>query len=454
MVKLLWQLGAWSLAFYSIYLWTTADPATPHGIRDGLLVAVVACLLSLRQSNRFALTRTRTLIEQPTAGGQLVLWTGIICLLVGSLMEGQISATPTVALLSGTILWWIGATLLTVAVVWPKAWRNARHPTMVLPENRDTPADGRRAQDDLHDPVAAISQPAPDATGAPVAGRTIPGVNWLSLLLVLLIGSGIRWLIMAQLPAFCVGTACEAALAVSEGMPTSSLPLLIAQWLNPWLDQGFLSVRLATVLLALLGLMSFYLLARRLVSSGGALLGTFLLLLTPWVYTLDAGALPALTLFFWFPLALWLLLTAWQRQQPRWALVGGIALGLATQVPLFQVALLLWLLLLTLLTIFLTKRDITRLLSALLALLGFLISTLPIFIELGGVAALLRDTLRGAPFSSNEWLIALFQPGLLALTQWADLQWVGVPPLTLVLGGATVVGLGALLRNLRDPLAG
>lgn len=425
MVKLSWQVGAWALAFYSTYLLATADPTMPHVIRDGLFVAVVAWLISFRQGSQLALTRTRALAEQLTTGGHIVLWTGIVCTLVGSLLGGQtVVASPPVAL-SGTVLWWIGLLLLTLALFLPKAWTNRRHPAFVTDPASNPP------------------------TLSVLANRPTPGVNWLSLLLLILIGSGIRWLVMRQQPTFCLGAACEAALAINEGTAPATLPFVMAQWLNQWLEQGLLSLRWSATLLASLAIACFYLLTRRLVNAGSALLGTLLLVTTPWLYTLDGGAFPALTLFFWSTVALWLLLTAWQRQQPRWALLAGVALGFATQLPLLQVGLLLWLLLLTIATILSPRGDTTRLLTALLALFGFVCSALPVFWQQGGMAALERATLARFPFAGTEWLVALFQPGLLPITQWT-----GVPGLTLLLGSAIIVGMGYLLRNSREPLAG
>ncbi len=437
MYNLAQNVGAWLLAFYATYLWITADLASPHRLRDGLWVALSAILLSAWSGEHARLllrfTPTVRVGAQLTRNGHLLLWTALLCALSSTsliLLMPVLQAIPAPAItfaLTQTFLWWIGLALLAALFFWPGAWQHA-----------------------------ALGP----AAVAPAAGQSVGQsvVNWFALLFVGCIGLGTRLLFSAAQPAFCRGAICTTALQVSDGQIGGSLPnavaLTVAQLFYQITGRELLSLRLTVLLLALALLICFYLLAARLVGNGGALLGTLLVALAPWFQALDAAAFPALLLLLLTILALWLLVVAWHRHQPKWALLaGGILTLAATDFPLIQLGLLVWLLLLVLGATFSSRAPSKPSMVALLALVGYLFGALPTLAahllqwqQGGNFSFGLAVTVQ--PFPGLTWLLDLFQPQR-GLDPWDG----NLPLLTMVSGGATLVGLGQLMRNGREPLS-
>ncbi len=197
------------------------------------------------------------------------------------------------------------------------------------------------------------------------------------------------------------------------------------------------------MLLALPILPLFYLFLRRLTNGGAALVGTLFLTFAPWFNTLDSGALSTLTLLLCSCIGLWLLWEGIDRQQPRWALPAGAALGLAGGGIVVQAGVLFWLLLFVLVMLGF-PRGRRNLATALLALLGFLVVATPVFLPAENGLSTLTTAAAGA-LDGVTWLFTLFQQGLLT-----DTRWQGVPPLALPLGPLALVGLGVYLRRLKE----
>lgn len=436
MIRLFWMTAAFGVAAYGVSLWTTADPTLSYMLRDGLLLAGLGFLLALWTGgeNQPAHASAAPAVRKTlTSTGHLFFWTGVSCVLAALLLQIALlgdsmsvltygwalpaGGFPVVAITTG-LLWQLGRLLLLFTLFFPRFWASRRYS-------------------------------AADATSTTQTAAT----NWISILLLLFVGLGTHLLVYSQLPAVCTGQLCEVALAVSEGLRIeqagSVLPLGLARFFYLVTAESLLSIRLATIVLSLAALVFCYLLARQLVSNGSALLGALIVAFTPWYHTLDATALAALVFFFWATLGLWGMLHAWRQQEPRWALLGGLALGLASMTPVVQLALLGWLLLWSLLALLPPRRaaqaTLTRNDSRFLAgsiCIGFLLAATPQFLQQSGLTTLQMAPLTFVPFEQFAWLSALFQHGQLSATQWA-----GVPPLTVLLGATTIVGMGTLLGS-------
>ncbi len=424
MRKLSWLLIALVVALYTSHLWSTADSTAGYVVWDGLALAVVALLLFARNATtsgvgwRAPTLRFPQYQEQLTKTGGVLLGTGAICALVGALLPLLLDAP--VATSTGLILRWLGLVLLAIVIVWPRVWHTAVRRSL---------AEGNGTS---------------PSTSSPDVVATAPKISWLSLLLILLVGAGVRLLILSRLPSFCMGTECDLALALNGKLEATMPHLLLPQLLFRLTAEGLLSIRLGAMLLAMLILPLFYFFLRRLTGNSTAWLGTLLLALTPWFYTLDGDALPVLILLLGSCAGLWLLLEAQNRHQPRWALLSGVAFGLASGDALIQVALLFWLLLFVLVT--LSPRSRQHLSHALLLLVGFLVVAPPFFLFSAAGFSSFGTAAAGA-LDGTSWLFALFQTGLPT-----DSSWVGVPLLAMPLGALAILGLGLYLRRMTEAL--
>ncbi|MEZ4674373.1 MAG: hypothetical protein R2932_09035 [Caldilineaceae bacterium] len=129
MRKLSWLLSAVALAFYTVHLWSTADPTATYMVRDGVIFALAAVLLFAAHTNRTINRIASPLLSPqlravPTKAGHVILWTGAICALVGGLL--RVAGPSTFMTSSGTMLWSLGLLLLAIAVLWPSVWRFER----------------------------------------------------------------------------------------------------------------------------------------------------------------------------------------------------------------------------------------------------------------------------------------------------------------------------------------
>ncbi len=418
MRKLFWLLAALLLAFYAQTIWQGATTTTAFVVRDGLLVAVLAVCCFALGSGALGSGAPSRLGQRLTAPGALLLYTGLICTLVG----GLVAAIGPAGLgqRSGTILWGVGLLLLLISIGWRRAWQ-----TQTI-----TPA----------------------ADSLPVTRP--PGLSLLPLLFVTLIGVGVRLLVLSQLPAFCLGVECEAALTLADGSVALATPAV-------WLARASLllttdtlfSLRLGVAVLGMLTVAVFYLAAEALTGRAAALLGGLLLALSPWHSATDGSSGPWITALLISTLALWLWLAGYHRQQGRWALAGGLLLGMLVYTGLLGAtslvgwALLLWILLLCLLAS--AAGDERQLLGLALFLLGgFLVVALPTLVTQWRTVTLAAG-LDSTGLTFTTLVLTLFQQGLVANNGWA-----ATPPLAVALGAFTLVGLGLLLRNLRHWLAG
>lgn len=424
MRKLSWLLIASIVAFYTAHLWSTADPTASYVVRDGLLLAVAALVIFARYADPSllgwpaSLARAPHFSERLTASGSILVGTGTACAIVGAIVP--LLLTAPVATGTGLILRWLGLGLMMVVVAWPGAWQTVGHP-------QNSQADLASARAPRH-----------------VTWRASRNVTWLSLLLLILLGVGVRLLILSRLPSFCMGAECDLALAINGKLAASPPRLLVPQIFFQITAQSLLSVRLGAMLLAVLIGPLFYLFLRRLTGNGAAWLGALLLLLSPWFNSLDGSTLPILTLLLASCGGLWLLWEAHNRHQPRWALLAGAAFGLVSDDAVVQASLLFWLLLLILIA--LSPQGRRSFANALLLLAGFLVVALPRFVHSpAGLAAF--DTAAAGALDGTSWLFALFQTGL-----FTDSGWIGVPLLAMPLGALAILGLGLYMRRITEPL--
>ncbi len=422
MRKLSWLLIASILAFYTAHLWSMADPTATYVVRDGLLLAVGALLLFARATDKVGLLSLKGRSpqglwrERLTATGGILLGTGTACVLVGAILP--IVLTTPIAATTSLILRWLSFGLLAAVVIWPRTWQTVSQP------------------------------PTTDLTSSiPLSSTVLPAspkIAWLALLLLILLGIGVRLLVLSRLPSFCMGSECDLALTLNGKMAGSTAHLWSPQLFFRLTAQSLLSIRLGAMLLALLILPFFYLFLRRLTGNGSAFLGTLLLIFTPWFNTLDGNTLPILTLLLWSSVGLWLFVEGISRQQPRWALLAGAALGLAGADAVVQMSLLFWLLLLVL--VMLSPQGRRYLPDALLLLVGFLVVLLPtLLLSEAGFSSL--ETAAAGALDGSSWLFALFQTGLLT-----DSGWMGVPLLAMPLGALAILGLGVYLRRITEAI--
>lgn len=457
MRKLFWFFIAIALATYTTHLWSTADPTATFVLRDGLLVALLAILItaiyaaapdvgalyhtsSHTSSQIAAELRRARLLRTPataqsmlTATGGVLLGTAVASLLVGQILPYLVAAP--IANQSASILRWLGWGLLLAVVIGPQAWQQRW----------------------------AREQRATSAAGVP----------WLALLFLLFVGGALRLLLLSRVPIACIGMECDLALALTGALPGQQPALPFLQLLYRVTGESLRAVRIGALLIGVTIPLLFYLAVRRLTHNGAALLGALLLTLTPWFALLDGSVLPTLLLLFWSCTGLWLLCEAYLQGRLRWALPAGVAFALIGGGLLLQAAIFLWLLLFALFTLWParyppnqpqyddipssqpTVRSLDR--TGLLLLVGFLLPTLPLLLQevtqqMAGPLALLTTAAANA-FDGTMYLYTLFQQGILAdrvTGGFTNSYWQQVPPLDVPVSILGILGLGLYLRRMRD----
>jgi len=285
---------AFALALFAQHLLAEAENFTTYILRDSLILSTLAALI-------FAFNlpvwppqpESDSLAPGPLSlTSNILIGTGLICALLGGLGGLFIGGGALSSLL--LILWILGIALFGVG-----AWRIQRTQTYSPPAYRwGVDAAGKYVRLALGDePEAAL---APDS---PLFASPL----WL--LFVIGIAAFLRLWQLTSLPPDCIATECSRALALIEGSGTAAPALDLFQWITNALyamtQQGLLSLRLTSALIGIATVHAFYLAARQITRSGGALLATVLLAANAWHIWASRSADPWIVLPLLFSLIIW-----------------------------------------------------------------------------------------------------------------------------------------------------
>lgn len=426
------------------------DLWTAYRVRDGLIVATVGALLAI-----FALPARPSpspLAAQktwPQLARTLTL-TGSICSLAAALLLTWLG-TAGLAAQAGGALWGVGLLLLGVGLFWPG--KTLIYPAPAYRWRLD--AAGRLVRQALgHDDV-------PGDVTARGMGRAVA----VLALLALAVGVWLRMRQLTSVPATCVGSECDAALHLVEGLAPAGLAAA-TRGLHEWGARLLLAtgsdslaaLRWSAVLLGGLALPVWLWAARPFMRRAGMLLGLVGIALLPWaVWTSRVGsawiAFPLLSLFVLGAAAHALA----RPSRGRWG-VAGLGFGLLLLQPTtadgwswLTVAYLLWLLVVAILAGWQARRAGQGMAASSGVLVGSALAVaLPVLLPLfrsappawepATGAALLAGLLQrgGAP-------LELFRSGPLLPAWLLAAAWIGV--LALLWGRLLPRGLGVLLLS-------
>ncbi|MEM7126319.1 MAG: PA14 domain-containing protein [Chloroflexota bacterium] len=279
-------------------------------------------------------------------------------------------------------------------------------------------------------------------------------IIWLLLLLIL--GSGLRYAAAEALPAQCIGSECTALMMSADptSLPQIDASVLLTsliRLLSPIVESPLDAIRLAGVVVGSLTLLGFYLFARQVVLASAALVATALLVQSPWHIWSSSVADNRIMLPLLICVSGWLLYTTFQLRSRigLLCLVGaGIGLGLLwIESSFLQVMPILWAAWVVLITMYaLSPWGWQSILGGSILLISGLFGTLSISINLGWlVTPLTFASVPSGEISSDIWTDLFrnlfYQGNFGAAGNLLDGSLSG-----LLLAGLAVVGLGSLVR--------
>jgi hypothetical protein len=430
------QLLALLIALGAVRIVTGAATFAPYLLRDGLIVAALAAALFAWQSGGWQpIAALRRVARLSTVGHTLWL-TGLVCLIAGGIGVGfDIGGLPHLA---ASLVWGLGFVLSIAGVWWPDAAIDYAPPAY----RWGTDAAGRFVRTPIDDAAPAL----------PPSHRAA----WGWTLAVIALGAALRFWNLADLPSGCVGGECIDALRLVDAqMLTFSQPGAfnlferLARLLFGLTGDGILSLRLAGATMGSLTLLAFAGVAKRLTPPIFVAPALLLLALNPWHIwasrVADGWIVPALLV----TLAVWLTLAALVHADLRWWTLAGLSLGLLwAEAPPLRAAVLVWagvILALGLWTSRAQKARLTALGGALASLAGV---AAPAFVHALRTGAPLTNDLGVEWTQATTLTAALLRPDLTL-----DGGLVGSGLLSALLAALTVLGVGALVRALRQPAA-
>ncbi len=308
---------ALGIALFAQRLIANTENFAPYVLRDGLILAAIAALLFALNAPRWQQGRGSPPLtgDSHSSSSIILIATGLICAFAGGL--GTTLIGPPAYHLPSLILWILGIVLLMTGAWWPGAM-----PIYNRPAYRwQTDAAGKFVRMALGN-----GDVEPTAEALQLCRK-----HWLSSLgwLFILIGIAafLRLWHLTTLPPDCIDAECTQALALLNGSAGVSLFNLIARAIFALNGQSLLSLRLTSALLGIATLPAFYLAARP-ITRGGARLATGLLAMSPWHIWASRSADAWIVTPLLLCLAVGATLQAIPTQARRWWVLAGLGFGL------------------------------------------------------------------------------------------------------------------------------
>ena len=242
-------------------------------------------------------------------------------LLTHSVDEGSFSD----GLRSG--LWLVGLALIGVGVLWRGRVQSYAAPAYRWQRTNGSEEDVASAQM-VRVPVSDETTPISNHAGHLSAFDSRFGMA-VSVAAMLAVGAFLRLWQLGSVPATCVGRECVEALQLSQAsQPIWFDPFFaVAQAAFLFTDNAVLSLRLSAAFFGVATLLFVFLALKRLVNVESALIGAWLLALSPWHIGVGRTAEPGIAATFFITLGLWALLHALTSRDRRWWVATGMTLG-------------------------------------------------------------------------------------------------------------------------------
>ncbi len=206
--------------------------------------------------------------------------------------------------------------------------------------------------------------------------------------------------------------------------------LAIARTLLPVTGDAVLSLRLTAALFGIASLLLMFLALKRTVSVESALIGAWLLALSPWHIGLGRISSPETAVVFFITLSLWTLLHSLSSRDRRWWVATGLALSVVTMAgPDLAPTIALWAVLIGLIVSVQQRRLFAP--GLLFAATAIAVSLTPFFRQTNGIAP-------GFHAQSARLILDALLQGIGGLDALALLNWLTV--------ALALLGLGVMVR--------
>lgn len=430
--------GALIIALWAARLLTGGQEPAPYLLRDGLFLAVAAAMLFAAQSSPPRRLVPRGIVYHWPSIGRALWGAGIASVLVSTVLT---SALLTLSVDAGGFsgglrsgLWLVGLALIGVGALWRGRVQSYAAPAYRWQRTTGSDEDAAGAQM-MRVPVSDAPAPTPDRPGhLSDFGRGFGMAVGVAAMLA--VGALLRLWQLGSAPAACAGRECVDALQLSQaGQPLWFAPFFaVAQATLPFTENAVLSLRLSAAVFGIATLLFVFLALKRLVTVESALIGAWLLALSPWHIGAGRTAQPGIAVAFFITLSLWALLHALASRDRRWWVAAGITLGaVAVAEPGLALAVGLWAVAIAVVVAVQRRRLYAP--ALLLVATAITVSLTPIFQQADGLA--IFQTQMQVQISSRSlvdaWLNSVNLPGDLVVANW----------LTLALA---MLGLGHMLR--------
>ena len=426
--------GALIIALWAAHLLTGGLEPAPYLLRDGLLLAAAAAILFAAQSSPPRRLVPRGIVYHWPSIGRALWGAGIASVLVSTVLA---SALLTISVDDGGFsgglrsgLWLVGLALIGVGALW-----RGRVQSYAAPAYRWQRTDGGDEDSDGAQMVRVPVNDAPTPTSNHASQLSDFGGGLgtiVGVVAMLAVGAFLRLWQLSSVPAACVGRECVDALQLSQaGQPLWFDPFFtVAKATLPFTENVVLSLRLSAAFFGIATLLFVFLALKRLVNVESALIGAWLLALSPWHIGAGRTAEPEIAVAFFITLSLWALLHALASRDRRWWVAAGMTLGAVAVVePSLALAVGLWAVAIAVVA----TAQRRRLYVPALLLVATAIAVLlpPIFQQANGLA-IFQTRLSTRPLV-DAWLNSANVSGDLVVANW----------LTLALA---MLGLGYTLR--------
>jgi hypothetical protein len=435
------------LALGAVNIVTVAESFAPYIVRDALLLAVLAATLFGWQSAGWRATAALRHVMHLSAIGQILWLTGLVCMAAGGVGVGLgFGGLPQLA---SSIVWFLGIAMALAGVWWPGG------------EYAYAPPAYRWEQNSRGQFVRVLRLQADQPLAPAIERRSA----WLAVGSVLLLAFALRFWNLGGLPPGCVGSECIDGVRLVDGQPlTASTPAAfnlyarLAQLLFGVTGDGLLSLRLTAAIFSALTVLAFAGVAQRLTPPIFVAPALLLLALNPWHLYAGRVSDPWLAPALLVTLALWMTLKALVHGDLRWWTAAGLAMGvLFVEAASLRLAVLLWGAVALALTLWSSVRGANQQ-PQLLAIVSAVVAAI------GVAAPALVSALREAPFSTPDGTLdgalrllcdqaVMLVGALLRPDVMLDSAAAGSALIVGATAGLIITGVGALVRNIRQPAA-
>jgi len=425
-------------------------------VRDSLLLSAIAAVLFVFNTTRLPVPQRHAQHSAgawPTSLMALLMGTGLICALVGGVLLAQ---DVSLLLLEPfrRALWLIGLGLFLLGALWPASNR-AEQPAFRW----------RRTEDGEFARVAASAASQSDASPTKTienrAGSDLLAREHIITLLigVLLVAALLRVWTAWSLPANCIGAECTRLLQdvdnVASPQPTDAGLVLhaVSQVTTRWIEANVRMLRLLGVVIGTLTVLAVFVFAHQVVRASGALAAAALLAVNAWHIQASVLLDPFSALPLLISLSGWTLLRFYRRGNLRWLAAASVAWGLLLfDTGALRLALTAWLLVAGGIGLFALPMEhwTWRMVRIAVWMLGALASAAP-WLFSAPLATSSPPVPSAGSFMSTLWheLTTLFLPGMAnGLAAYSE-----SPPLGMLAAALFILGLGVLVRAVRQPAA-